>query len=1133
MIAHSLALCAALAFGVALAQAEPDPPPKRNNGIPYYKIFDEKEIKNYARGNFIASSPNNTLYFSNEDGVRTFDGTTWKQILATASAREKIRSVLWIDGEVYASSYNSIGRLEFLPGAGLSYRQINSEPLTNDASEFFAHIYGDAHKITFVGKRNIVTLDRQTDALATLPFDTWIKASFQVGEKLYVATDKDGLWKLEGERVETLRAFESFTGSRNIARAHVSPNGQIAFATLDGELYRIQNERPLPAFPAFRLQGRGDIADIAFVDDQRLAIAIAGYGVCIVDPQGHTLSRLDKRFDYRWSAIQALHVDQGGTLWTLFASTVGKILVQNPVSLVDERLRPALHYAKTTTHQGTTYLRASGKLLRPRHDADGQLDGYENAIPDNELNITLAVTAPDGIYVHAEDTSYLLNDSELVPIGANGQLDRLAPFLDDPNTLIGFSSKEIHLFRRDGTRLVLVSSIEHSAGLINTIGREQGGTFWLEIGLAKLGKAWIEDGQLRFRLYTEKDGLPSDWITVWEHEGRVIFTERTGIYRFRPETDSFAPSDEWESYFPRSAGSFHRAATDPSGNVWASFNRANHVLWKQPDGSYIKDEQSLAELGERYLHQFAFAPNGDATLVTATEMFHFDAALVGPAEAPRIYVAEVSNLESTRRHYLNDGTSLAAPRLELGADQASLAIRLATSHSATLAPPNFQYFLEGLSKEWSQWSQSNEIIFTNLDGGSYQLKIRARFGQSSLAPETSLSFSIKPHPFQTPLALIAIAAATIAALLGGYRYYSRHLKAANEKLEAMVAERTHQIELKSAELEKQARILEARNLVFASQSEQVQANAQELTSALVELHNAQDQLMNTSRKAGMAEVATNVLHNVGNVLNSINVAVLGLADSLDQRRVEKLVRLAELVDSQKDNLPAFFADSPRGRALPEYLKQLASVMQEDFAKYALEIDSMRENIEHVKKIIATQQAHAKTVDVFQEINLPELIDSAIMMIMGDVEHAVFEISREFDPNLRIVSDKHRILQMVANFVKNCKEAINEASPPLGMINISGRFEPGGSHVVIAIKDNGVGIEREHLQNIFTHGFTTKTDGHGFGMHSCANSAKVLGGYLVIESDGPMLGATVKLVLPVAPPRKDDAELGALASRSSR
>ena len=1121
--ARLLIATAAIAGGAFLAHADPSEkaaPTKRYLGIPRYQVFTDKDMQTASRGNFIRTSPNNTLYFGNENGIFTFDGSSWKQIMETKLTSEKIRSICWADDEIFASSYGSIGRLESDEKGNVSYVPINREPLTPDASEYFLDAHIHENTVYYQGTRSSVVYDRRTGTITTKNFNTWVRTSFLLNGIFYISTDRDGLWRFVDGRFELTPEFTDFKRERAITRCTVSPGGQVAFATQNGFLYRVEAGKPVKAYQAFIRNSSRSIADIAFVDEERLAVASPGSGLSVLNKEGEVLTVLNERFDYRWVSAQMLHVDKLGTLWAMFNSTVGKVLLDSPITVIDERLRPNFDYAQGYWMEGQLFLLNRGRMLSAVHGEEGQLVGFE-AVPELEsINIYSALVIDGGMYLQADEATYYYKDGVLSQVGDLGGLDRVTIPQDNHDYIIGTSSSDIRLFKREGARLELVSEIPHDVGMIYGITSETENVFWLEVGLGRLGRLTIENDQIHYKIFTAKNGLPSDWVTVWKHEGRMIFTERSGIYEFDPASESFKLSDIFEDYLPRDEGAVHRAATDKNGNIWVSHGIYNYILWKQNDGSYIKDQYALGQLGEIYLNQFLFLDNDDAILISAKELFHFDHSRIRFQDATHYsctFVSEISNPEGTSIHYLDSGWISKPPRLKLDHANDSVIVRISNTFSTTLKQPTFQYYLDGLSKDWSKWTSNNELLFTNLDHGDYTLKIRTKVGSVEAFPPATMGFTLEPSIYETNLAKTAYILGAIVLLAGAFKYSAHNLKSANQKLEQTVAERTKEIESKNVELEKQAHTLEGKNDKLALQSEQLQKNARELTTTLHELRSAQDQLMTTSRKAGMAEVATNVLHNVGNVLNSINIAVISLSEKLDQQRSSKLAKLSDLIQKHDDNLASFFSEDPRGRAVPEYLHRLAEALTEDFMIYHREVESIHSNIDHVKKIISTQQAHAKTIDVFQTIDLPELIESALTMILGDAEHCQYEVDCEFDPDLVIESDKHRILQMVANFIKNAKEAVKEGDPPLGMIDIQGRFDESKENIELTIADNGIGIDPENLQRIFTHGFTTKEEGHGFGMHSCANSARILGGKLEIDSDGISKGATVKLTLPVAPP----------------
>jgi PAS domain S-box-containing protein len=280
-----------------------------------------------------------------------------------------------------------------------------------------------------------------------------------------------------------------------------------------------------------------------------------------------------------------------------------------------------------------------------------------------------------------------------------------------------------------------------------------------------------------------------------------------------------------------------------------------------------------------------------------------------------------------------------------------------------------------------------------------------------------------------------------------------------------------------------------------------------------QLETTHKELVDASRKAGMADVATGVLHNVGNVLNSVNVAAEMLADGLRRSRVESVSRLAALVSDHAADLPAFFATA-KGGQIPSYLVQLAEHLTTERTRHLAEIAELRKYIDHIKDVVTMQQSFAGSPGLIEPHDPVALVEDSIRLNAGALARHAVEVIREFVPSPRVLADRTRVLQILVNLLRNAKHALDEGAPAEKRLIL--RIEPTSlERVRISVVDNGIGILPENLDRIFAHGFTTRKNGHGFGLHSAANAAEELGGTLTVRSEGPGHGATFVLELPVA------------------
>jgi C4-dicarboxylate-specific signal transduction histidine kinase len=268
----------------------------------------------------------------------------------------------------------------------------------------------------------------------------------------------------------------------------------------------------------------------------------------------------------------------------------------------------------------------------------------------------------------------------------------------------------------------------------------------------------------------------------------------------------------------------------------------------------------------------------------------------------------------------------------------------------------------------------------------------------------------------------------------------------------------------------------------------------------------------------MSEVATGVLHNVGNVLNSVNVSAVLVMEKLAKSKIFDVTRLSELLAQNGGDLASFFTTDTRGRQFPSYLSQLAGHLREERDNLLEECMSIRKNIEHINDIVAMQQNYAKAFAVVERVKVTELIEDALRLNEGALAHHLVEVVRDYGaPDCEITVEKHKLLQILVNLISNAKYACDESDRTDKRLTIHSRNDHG--LVQIEVADNGVGILAENMTRMFNYGFSTRKNGHGFGLHNSALAAKELGGSLVARSEGLQRGASFLLELPSVPPVK--------------
>ena len=369
--------------------------------------------------------------------------------------------------------------------------------------------------------------------------------------------------------------------------------------------------------------------------------------------------------------------------------------------------------------------------------------------------------------------------------------------------------------------------------------------------------------------------------------------------------------------------------------------------------------------------------------------------------------------------------------------------------------------------------------------------------------QTRLEFGVKVDIIFSVIALPLLAGMVQLEVLLRERLRAEAVReGARLELETRIREQTAELTKVNGELRQTA--------------EHLKAEVVERSRMQREAEKVHREMLIVSRQAGMSDVATGVLHNVGNVLNSVNVSANLVANHLQELKINRLNDAVRLLQEHSGDLGNFLTNDPRGKQLPNFLMQLGKHLSYEQSQLSREMDFIKTKIEHIKEIVVTQQDYGKVSGVAEKVRVTDLVEDLLRIHKADLEEHGVHIQRVYQPNLPEISvDKHKVLQILLNLTTNAKHACLDSGREERLVTV--RVSNGDGRIRVAVGDNGVGISAENIKKIFNYGFTTrKKGGHGFGLHSGALAAKELGGALLAHSDGPDKGATFTLELPLKP-----------------
>jgi signal transduction histidine kinase len=603
--------------------------------------------------------------------------------------------------------------------------------------------------------------------------------------------------------------------------------------------------------------------------------------------------------------------------------------------------------------------------------------------------------------------------------------------------------------------MVALSGRSHPVGA-RALLEEDDGTIWI----ATEGDGLVRWQNGREHAYTSHVGIVDDvlFTVLDDHHGSFWVNSARGISRIRKT--EFAKIDRRES----------------ASLSCLTFGRADGLLSASTAGNGARSALVLA----------------DGTVLAATDkgVVTIDQSRVQVnTNLPPVVIESVVVDDKPLAHVRDVTVPPGAYRLEFRYSALSL-----------IAPQRlrFRYQLEGSDPGWVEAGSQRQVSYTHLSPGHYTFRVLA-CNNDGVWNEigASLPVEIQPQFYQTRSFIGVVATGGALAIFTVYWVRRRNSLRQMAVLEGLVEERTHQ--LKTAKDAAEAAVT-ARNDVIAA-----------LKQAEVESERLHKQLLETSHQAGMAEVASNVLHNVGNVLNSVNVSATLASELIRKSKLPNLAKVVRMLDDHNGDLGAFMTADPKGKQLPDYLRDLTEHITRDQEKAVQELESMRKNVEHIKEIVMMQQSYARISGVREMVRAVDLVEDSFSMDAGSFARHGVQLVRDFQEVPPLNVEKHKVLQILVNLIRNAKQSCDERghADKKVVVRIAGDRE----QIQISVADNGVGIAPENMTRIFSHGFTTRKNGHGFGLHSGALAAKELGGALTARSDGPGKGAVFTLSLP--------------------
>lgn len=589
--------------------------------------------------------------------------------------------------------------------------------------------------------------------------------------------------------------------------------------------------------------------------------------------------------------------------------------------------------------------------------------------------------------------------------------------------------------------------------------------------------------------FTEGDnGLTSNVIMAF-HEDRQgnlwIGTVEGGLHLFDRESRTFK---RWSVDDGLPSPVIQAILEDDHGNLWLS--TLNGLSKFNPDDESFQNFNLEHGIQSNEFNPLAAYKDKNGYMyfggINGFNRFHPDSITIN-TEVPPVVLTDfkifnnsvpIGNESPLQKHISQ------TEKITLDYDASVLTFDFVTLNFNDNKRDRFAYMLEGFDNDWNYVEQQRSATYTNLDPGEYLFKIKAANSDGIWSEDvTSVALVITPPFWQTTLFYLLLILSVSGTIALVYTRRVRNITLQNRRLEKEVARQTAELSENNNELEK----------------------------TLKELKNTRGELVEKAHKAGMADLATNVLHNVGNILNSVNVSINQIDKVINNSNLKKLKEANAILRNHTNDLDNFILNDPKGKALLQYYLKLEKPFDREYKELKTQKDRLANNVHLIIDVVASQQSYSKAGGVFERVSLDQVVEDTLKLQSGSIERHGMDIQTEFEDTYKVEVEKSKLIHSLVNILKNAKEAMSDNE--IGEKKLTLRTWQDSNHVYLSATDTGTGISNEDIKKIFNHGFTTKSDGHGFGLHSCANYMQEIGGEIKVESKGEKQGTTFILQFP--------------------
>ncbi|MGD2085454.1 MAG: hybrid sensor histidine kinase/response regulator transcription factor [Candidatus Aminicenantes bacterium] len=786
-----------------------------DEGAKYYCNYSGEYYNSQPQNWFIIQDKRGMIYSANQGAVLEYDGVSWKEIFIPGKNARSM--AVDSNGTIYIGGNNEIGYLEPDDNGILHY--VSLTQLLDAKYREFGYVwrsYSTESGIYFCTTKLLFLFNQ--DTIKVWQAETSFSPPFLVGDKLILRQQGWGLMEMRSGRFCLLPGGEAFAFESIYAIVEFSL-GTLLIGTSTKGFFLYKNNSLVP----FKTDALDTVSvnQLSFglrLTDGNFALATRNGGLFIIGNQGQLKLRFDTSLGLQDNTIWHICEDSGQNLWLALNNGISKLEYRSSFSFYDERhgLKGMVFAAARFGSGGRLYAgTVSGLFFKKENGIFVPVPGISGACHALlSFGDSLLAATEKGVYRLAEpnNSPQVLSHIPAYVFQVTGR-DRFPILSGTGDGLISLS-----LNSRTG-QWHAAKFLEDISAEIRTMAWDPRGNLWIASprkGVIKISFPSTpgDDNQTTpiVQRYGPSRFPPGVETHVFYAAGHVIIATGKGIFCWDEKIAGFVPDLTFGEEFAggEKGKSVFFIAEDENKNVWLHSNARNLAATPQPGRTYRIYNKKFLRIPLNHVNSIYLDPLGPSVwFASVNALIRFDTRAGLEHHTPTPFRTFIRGVWANGK-MIPRGNGYPEPGKnqppELPYNRRSLRFAFAAPFFEAEENTLYQCRLDGYDREWTPWSQETRKDYTNLEPGLNVFRVRAKNVYGHISEEDVFRFKLLPPWYRTWWAYLfyILASLLMVALLVKWR--SSKLMQKKQRLEAIVADRTQEINRKNEQLQEMARI---------------------------------------------------------------------------------------------------------------------------------------------------------------------------------------------------------------------------------------------------------------------------------------------------------------------------------------